>query len=297
MKKTLARKRFTLMELLVAMGVFSVLLVIFMQFFSGMRLAWTNTEKRTDVHGNVRIAMDMLSALIGTVYYSSASTYSGQVGHFPFLADQTSSRPGKLYFASKTDYDLPGTNPIRFIGVQVPNATEAFGLTATSPFDVSTDPFYRLYVTVLSNDASTNNGDVYPRFSPEFLDDSNNEIAPSAALTALQTNLNGKLAAESSHRIELLKYVTDFQVRAYDEKGVAYSDAQLKCVPYAIEVRISILSEDDFKKWVALKEGGVTSGVEKTEGGKNPARKFRLERQTTFSRRIYIGSCYDKGKD
>ena len=285
MRKHDGYNKFTLVELLVSLGIFSILLVLFMQFFSGMRLAWTNTEKRTAVHGDVRIAMDMLSTLIGTVYYSSASTYSGEAGHFPFLADQTTTRPGKLYFASKTDYDLPGTNPIRFIGVQVPNAGETFGLT-------DTNLYYNLYVTVLSNDASTNNGDVYPRFSPEFLDGSNNEIAPSAALTLLQANLNGKLAAESSHRIELLKYVTDFQVRAYNEEGAAYSDTLLKCVPYMIELRISVLSEEDFKSWVTLKGGA--GGAETAE---NKAKKFRLERQTTFSRRIYIGSCYDKGKD
>ena len=284
MRKHNGKNQFTLVELLVSLGVFSILLVLFMQFFSGMRLAWTNTEKRTSVHGDARIAMDMLSTLIGTVYYSSASAYSGQEGHFPFLADQTATRPGKLYFASKTDYDLPGTNPIRFIGVQVPNATEGFG--------TNTNLYYNLYVTVLSNDGSTNNGDVYPRFSPEFLDASNNEIAPSAALTNLQTNLNAKLAAESSHRIELLRYVTDFQVLAYNEAGAAYGTTLLKCVPYVIELRISVLSEEDFKTWVTLKGGA--GGAETAE---NKAKKFRLERQTTFSRRIFIGSCHDKGKD
>ena len=86
--------------------------------------------------------------------------------------------------------------------------------------------------------------------------------------------------------------MTDFQVRAYDEEGAAYGSTLLNCVPYTIELRISVLSEEDFKTWVTLK-GGV-GGAETAE---NKAKKFRLERQTTFSRRIYIGSCHDKGKD
>ena len=57
------QSKFTLVELLVSMGIFSILLVVFMQFFSGMRLAWTNSEKRTDAHYSARIVMDMLSAL------------------------------------------------------------------------------------------------------------------------------------------------------------------------------------------------------------------------------------------
>jgi len=55
------RRNFTLVELLVSLGVFSILLVLFMQFFSGMRLAWTNTEKRTDASYSARIAMDMVA--------------------------------------------------------------------------------------------------------------------------------------------------------------------------------------------------------------------------------------------
>ena len=69
------RNRFTLVELLVALGVFSVLLVVFMQVFSGMRLIWTNTEKRNETVSDARIAMDMVSVLLSSVYYSSASSF------------------------------------------------------------------------------------------------------------------------------------------------------------------------------------------------------------------------------
>lgn len=275
MMKRARKNHFTLVELLVALGIFSILMVLFMQTFAGMRLAWTNSERRTDSHAGVRVAMDMLSTLTGAAYYSSASTFSGNEGQFPFQADQTSTRPGKLYFACKTNFDLPGSNPIRFIGVQVPNAGENFGLTDTALY-------YKLYLTVLSNEAGVNNGTVYPRFSPEFLDASNNEISASAALTALKSNLDAKLAADTNHRIELLRNVTDFQVRAYDVNGNLFASTDVYCVPDMIELRVSVLGDEDFSKWTGMK-GGVDSAENAA------AQTFRLQKQTTFSRRIHIG--------
>ena len=283
MRKNIVKNRFTLVELLVSLGVFTILLILFMQFFSGMRLVWTNAEKRSNLSTDVRIAMDMLSSLVSTVYYSSASEFTGHAGEFPFMIDQTSTRPGKMYFASKTTIDLPGTNPIRFIGLQVPNVTENFGLTATSPYKKDEDGFYKLYLTVLSNDSSAGNGDVYPRFSPEFLNSSGNEQSAVAALSDLQTNLNGKLSSASNARIELLRNVVDFQIRAYDHKGALFTSTAVNCMPGQVEFQITVLSDEDFEKWITLK-GGTTSGAETTA-----SEKFREEKQITYTRRIYLG--------
>lgn len=280
MKKYSRKSRFTLVELLVSLGIFSILLVLFMQFFSGMRLAWTNTEKRSDISSNVRITMDMLSTLLGATYYSSASLYSGAEGRFPFQIDPAANRPGKMYFAVKTNIDLPGTSPIRFIGVQVPYAGQ------TLNGSLANGDYYKLYLTVLSNDASAGNGDVYPRFFPEFLNSSNNEQSASAALGDLRTNLNGKLSSASNHRIELLKNVTDFRIRSYDYSGALLSpsgsETDIFCVPGAVEIEISVLKDEDFSAWVNMK-GGVTA----TESP--AAREFRAGKQLTFTRRIHIG--------
>lgn len=283
MKKINSKKRFTLVELLVSLGIFSILLVLFMQFFSGMRLSWTNSEKRSEISSNVRIAMDMLSTLLSATYYSTASLYSGAEGQFPFqITPGAANRPGKMYFAVKTNIDLPGSSPIRFIGVQVPNVSE--------PFNVTGAGLYKLYLTVLSNDSSTNNGDVYPRYFPEFLDGSNppNELSAAAALGNLRTNLNTKLQGSSNHKIELLRNVTDFRITAYNYDGAALSptsdgtETGVFCVPGAVEIQISVLKDEDFTAWANMK-GGVN------QAESSDARTFRIEKQLTFARRIHIG--------
>ena len=281
MKKFSSKKRFTLVELLVSLGIFSILLVLFMQFFSGMRLSWTNSEKRSEISSNVRIAMDMLSTLLSATYYSTASLYEGAEGQFPFQLTNMANCPGKMYFAVKTNIDLPGTSPIRFMGVQVPNASETFGVT---------NGLYKLYLTVLSNDSSANNGNVYPRYFPEFIDGSTppNELSATAALGNLRTNLNGKLQGSSNHKIELLRNVTDFKITAYDYDGAVISpvtvgiESSVFCVPGAVEIQISVLKDEDFTAWANMK-GGVW-GAETSD-----ARAFRIEKQLTFTRRIYIG--------
>ena len=287
MKKECFKKNFTLVELLVALGVFSILLILFMQLFTGMRLAWNNTEKNNDISGNARIAMDMLSTLINTTYYSSASLREGAEGRFPFQIDQSTSRPGKMYFATKTTIDLPGTNPIRFVGLQVPNATETFGLSAGSSYNLKTGPFYKLFLTVLANNDSN-----YPRFCPEFLNSSGDPQSGSekdenqSALKDLRDSLNGRLSSASQNRIELLRNVTSFTLSAYDREGkqMLEDGVFVYCVPEEIEIKFAVLNDEDFAKWVQLKDGSSVTGDENSA-----ARTFREQKQTVFTRRIHIG--------
>ena len=165
------RRNFTLVELLVALGVFSILLVIFMQFFSGMRLAWTNTERRSDAHYSARIAMDLLSNMIGSMYYSNASTDKWEnTVQFPFMVKRAaagSNNPTALYLASKGNVDLPGSCPVKFIGIQYVNP-----INNDFKFSVSDEKrFYAIYLTVVSNadkdaegkDIASANRDIYNR--------------------------------------------------------------------------------------------------------------------------------------
>ena len=265
-----SRNRFTLVELLVALGVFSVLLVVFMQVFSGMRLIWTNTEKRNETVADARVAMDMVSVLLSSVYYSSASSYVGpsdpsgaQVGHFPFRVDVSAGKPGRLLFACKTNYDLPGSNPIRFIGIYVPN-------TEGNDFATAASNSYQLYLAVLSNENST-----YFRYFPNFLNSAEKEIPCAAALTSLEGELYPK--GTSGERHKLMDRVIEFEVKAYNEKGhlLSGSSGIVDCVPHEIELRISVLNELDFETWKGL------TGTAKDD--------FRLNKQMTFTRRIFIG--------
>jgi len=59
MKKT--THTFTLLELLVAMAVFSVMMTVLMQFFSSAQKVTSASEKRTTVFSDARVAMELMA--------------------------------------------------------------------------------------------------------------------------------------------------------------------------------------------------------------------------------------------
>ena len=54
-------KRFTLVELMVSMGVFLILLTLLLNFFSGTRQVWKTLRERNDAYANARIAIPSAS--------------------------------------------------------------------------------------------------------------------------------------------------------------------------------------------------------------------------------------------
>lgn len=60
----LRKRRFTLVELLVAMGVFIIMLGLMLEFFSGAQKVWTGMERRNDVYAGARVAMDLMTNLL-----------------------------------------------------------------------------------------------------------------------------------------------------------------------------------------------------------------------------------------
>lgn len=88
---------FTLVELLVAMTVFSILLLLMLQFFSGAQKMWTSTEKRNELYADARIAMDLMTSLI----QSSVAIHD----NIPFVIP---SSKDELYLVTKNPINLGG---------------------------------------------------------------------------------------------------------------------------------------------------------------------------------------------
>lgn len=81
---------FTLLEVLVSMGVFAVLMLALMQFFVTAKDVWDKTGTKTQLYDNTRIAMDLLAKDLMTAFYGDEydpSTYR------LFQCDISSSAP------------------------------------------------------------------------------------------------------------------------------------------------------------------------------------------------------------
>ena len=113
-------RRFTLVELLVAMAVFVVLLGLLLQFFSGAQRMWINMEQRNNMYADARTVMDILSTMTQNAFYAE------RVG-VPFIIEKTQPNKRenegydknqyKMYFATLSRQNLPG-GKLKYVTIQ-----------------------------------------------------------------------------------------------------------------------------------------------------------------------------------
>lgn len=74
---------FTLLELLVSLGVFAILMLALMHFFTSAQSIWLHYGAKDDVGGNVRIAMELLKNDLQNLYYESGHTNTKSFFYLP----------------------------------------------------------------------------------------------------------------------------------------------------------------------------------------------------------------------
>lgn len=276
------RKNFTLVELLVAMLVFSIMLVMMMRLFTGAQRVWTASNEKNQVFTNARVAMDMLSTMVQSIYYSSNGG-----GKFYFrIVQNVAPKTDRIYFVSKTDYNLPGKDKIRFLSFQVPNQFDSH-YTGESKYK---DYYNQLVMTVVCDAATSidfyNTGDtVYALWFPEYIKSNGEPETFENKSKSLYDLLDTKIISDKTGadycRSVLLSNVVGFRIRTPDEKeGEERTTAsQVDAVPNYIEIRLQLLSSSKFKVWDELVDAGKTTEAE----------TFRKNNQYEFSRRVYIG--------
>lgn len=323
MKNKIFKKSFTLVELLVSMGVFSVLLVLFMQFFSGTQKIWSAGEKNNVLDARARAVLNTLGNLVQCIYYTPGNTEYDSSDHVLaahkdsyFLridkgktagAAAADVQPDALYCAVKAKLDLPGISQIRFISVQLPNKLDSkysgsgyAGLYGT------------LMVTVLGDDDKVDKADAphYTRFFPDF------RMAPSSyssyphgsspyekSFADLIGILDGKLTKNGAEdtRFVLAKSVADFRIEAYKYEASGSSEItagleQKTAIGnrYALDfepgvqgrVKIALKITVDLLSDADYERWDALTGSAKT--------KFLAENKRTYSRLIYLGDRWSQ---
>ncbi len=108
---------FTLIEIIVAMGVFSVVMAIAMQFFAGAQRVWSSSENRSNVYADARVAMNLMAAMLQSSYYAN----------LPMLVVQNQTRRSEddtsfdaVYFPVKSSLRPRGEKPLFAAAFMVP---------------------------------------------------------------------------------------------------------------------------------------------------------------------------------
>ena len=100
MNKSYKSKRhfFTLLEVLVSMGVFTILMLALMQFFSAAQTVWEKSGSRTETFENARLAVQMLKQDLANAFYGDPDH---NMSSLQFFSYNNGSSQKNLTFAAE----------------------------------------------------------------------------------------------------------------------------------------------------------------------------------------------------
>jgi len=252
-KKCCFKNNFTLIELLVSLAVFSILLLIMLQFFSGAQRLWVASENRNNVSADARVALQVIGDLLSKSYYTK-SVLPGDTD-LPFVVDNTVAAASKLYFITDSMYQLnpASTSDLYFVSIYRKPSTDELRIAYASGIGVAAYCFN-------GSKTVTDMCGLLDTFAPD-------DPAP----------VNNKLLAPN---------VLEFSVTAQSSTGSAYSTtASTVGYPGIINIKLRMLSAEDYKKWVEMDGKNTTEPT--------LAKEFREAQQQTFSKTVFLDKQYD----
>lgn len=263
MNHSLRKLKFTLVELIVAMAVFSILLLLMLQFFSGAQTIWHGMEKRNEIYANARIAMDLMTAQLQNTFYTNAG--------IPFVIVAPDTDDSKIYFATRTGDQFPGNSSLKYMTFQRNN------VTATNSETNAEQEQLRVAVFCDTTPGTPDFSSFFPPYGVSPVTDF------TQATNHLPSRLNGLLTNAQFSSV-IADNVTAFRIIPYkldtNNDIVRDTSSPVEKMPFLVELKLSLLTPEDFLRWKA-----ITNTTEKDD--------FREQNEYTFSRTVYLGNRRD----
>ena len=306
---------FTLLELILAMGILMVIMVIMLSFFSAAQKAWMTTSANAEIYENARVAMDLMTRdLQATLYNDEISTR----GIYPFWHESDN----RINFISATNVgDAGDVSNIREVKYARSN-----GNLAASPLTQEDLPSTVLGTTILKGGwlvrSVTGDFTVDPTDSNDKTKPLNKynfalfpkSLGDSQRMYKIFKEISGTtvIAKASSNNFNyVVPYVVSLTFTCYNRlfqdmrnlngdtvqgtflNGDAVYDYSLPGAvtapptpfPYAIQIDIVLLDRTSWIKWIAM-GGSVADPISLDSAA---AKTFREAHQRTFTKMIYLG--------
>ena len=240
--KNLQCKKFTLVELLAAMAVFSVLLLVSMQLFSGAQQLWVRSEQKSNAFSDARTAMEFVAVRLQTVVYYDS---------MPFGMDKD-----EIFFATAMPMENRDAEYyLRFLKFELDDSTEK-GLL------------------VMKTYSGKENARSFIKHFPPYKKDTDIETAWDNVKTKFGKNISSMTVesenilykdGEDVEAIVVAENVTDFKIHghfatkdgtgwkltAQKDIGDTFKDGSfIIAPPYLAEVEISIIdNKEAYQRW------------------------------------------------
>ena len=285
------RRSFTLVELLVAMGVLTLLVMLMLQLFGGAQKLWVANEKRSGIYADARAAMELMAELIGTVQFSCGekldenNVYQTDASQNTIFSLDTATKSGgknssAITFLAKTSRDLPmKDNYCRFISFRLGSSNEAA---------LRGKLLMLIYADKTSEDISAAHkaDDFYKLFPPYDTNRDTVRNTLNGYFNTLIANFKGYDGdGEYEHCQVIAENVVSFKLTAYTLEGTGDSralkkladDADIKEPPYMLEIQLTMLDRDNYDKWQNISDNDAKEN-------------FLARHQRTFTRSVFIGN-------
>ncbi len=274
---------FTLTEIIVALGIFSLLMVLMLRFFTGAETLITSGEGRNTTYSDGRVAMDLIASLLRNVQIQD-SIYG-----IPFKLERRSGKVNysdKIAFYTQSPVRLTSTAKSNFYSVQIEIKEvepEAGNPQTYTPLIIKVaDDQEDLFGKISTESSSTN---------PDFLAGTEQEVVRYVTGLSFEPYL-----IETSGSMPEMKLVDADETKAFlaslngSGDSVARHD---KIVPYetempnAIEIRLTMLSPENYLRYLALLPD-PTKAFNCTDREPENAKQFRLANEVEFTRTVLL---------
>jgi|GEM_PF-6908885 len=337
-RQQLQRRNFTLIELVVSMGVFSILMLALMMFFNGSQKIWTESEKRNAIYADGRVAMDLIcgtlqNALIhnenGPIYIKhghaslpslTINSVTGNVNGYrydeicfltdspmPFDTGLTHSQVYKVgFYLDQTYKEVANSDNNQLNNLCLRYATD--DVSGTSNFWGDSSFSYLTGTDDIDSAALAALGTFLPNSLPvtsgSFSATPYNKVIIQYVLglefNAMYKNSSGNLTIDPSD--EPYKCVVDPYKAYLSTDSVRTSNSNYTGCPYAIQVKLTLIDQKTYYKWIAM--GGDGNPNKSSSGypdlgldssgnvSETPRSKLLQENQRTFTRIVYLGNRF-----
>lgn len=261
-------QHFTLVELLVAMGVFAILMMVLMQFFNSTQKLWTTTANKNQIFENTRMAIDLISKNIEAAYYTTDYTT-------PFWYYEDSANGNMIAFVATLPDKVDSACKTRIAEVKIwhdkTSDNGSLKISYTGDNNTAKWNFFNNF-TVGSSSSNSFSHDPSTPSNDDNSSEPYNEILPYV------TDFNIAILDEKNRNIVTDAAVSGTPTRA-SELRPSYNKNTATEFPYAVQIQIQSLDKDNYTKWVA--------------SGASVSNPIYISNVRTFSRYIVIG---DRGQ-
>ena len=141
-QRRMTGKRFTLIEIAVAMSIFALLMLILMQIFSATQNVWRTSSGKTDTYESTRVVLDLLGNGLESAIRTNSSTgekfYYSKTNSELWFPTMTATRLGNNTISGEAEYYFILTDINNNLG------TLKFGYAKDTSVDTSVDTSTKL---------------------------------------------------------------------------------------------------------------------------------------------------------